>query len=241
MNFGGPEDRHESSQVTSSIAKSSDTGNGSSESPDDGNAQVAGLASSGSETVSKIVIGNYRPPKAGTVFYWKNNWNSLPPKLVQRVSAQDVEFAGKKAIAMESIEETGNSTTAFYDVTTSNMLGHKDKNGKPVLVFSKVEERLRFPMKPGDQWVTNWKTKDYSTGKTTSGGGIVKVVGPEKLKVAGNMLKTMKIQLPVPKNTGRGMKHFIWYSPKFGIVVREQVANGTFVWLKQLEKVKLPG
>ena len=51
----------------------------------------------------------------------------------------------------------------------------------------------------------------------------------------------MKIQLPLPSRLGRGMKHFIWYSPKFGVVVREQISNGKFVWVKELEDVKLPG
>lgn len=197
--------------------------------------------SAGKPSGGKIVIGKYRPPKIGTIFYWKNNWNSLPKRLVHKVASQTATFGGKKAVRMDAIEGTGNGTKTFYDVKTSNLLGHNDKNGNAVVVFPKVEERLRFPMKPGDQWVTSWKSVDRSTQKTTKGGGVVKVIGAEKLLVAGKPLKTMKIQLPLPNNLGRGMKHYIWYSPKFGVVIREQISNGRFVWVKELEKVKLPG
>ena len=125
---------------------------------------------------SKIVISKYRPPKVGTIFYWKNNWNSLPPRLVHKVASHNAKFEGKTAIRMDAIEETGSGTKTFYDVASSNLLGHQDKNGKPVVVFPQVEERLRFPMRPGDKWMTTWKSIDRSTQKTTKGGGVVKVL-----------------------------------------------------------------
>ena len=142
---------------------------------------------------------------------------------------------------MNAIDGTGNGTQTFYDLNSANLLGHKDKNGKPVVVFPLVEERLRFPMKPGDKWVTNWKSVDRSNQKTTKGGGVVKVVGVENLPVAGKRLKTMKINLPLPRGLGRGITHHIWYSPKLGVVVREQISNRTFTWVKELENVKFPG
>lgn len=198
--------------------------------------------SSGVRTVAGgNVIAAYRPPKVGTVFYWKNNWNSLPKKLTQKVTSIDSSFSGQPAIELDAIDGTGADARTYLDVKSANLLGHKDKNGKPVVVFPKVEERLRFPMKPGDKWLTSWKSVDRSTQKVTQGGGVVKVLGVEKLPVAGKKLKAMKIQLPLPRELARSMKHYIWYSPKFGIVVREQISNGTFVWLKELENVKLPG
>ena len=197
-----------------------------------------------SETTDKSpknIISGYRAPRVGTVFYWKNNWNSLPKRLVHKVTSVNAEFSGKPAIQMNAIEDTGNGTQTFYDVKTANLLGHKDKNGKPVVIFPQVEERLRFPMKPGDKWVTNWKSIDKSEQRTTKGGGVVKVIGVESLPIAGKKLKTMKISLPLPRELGRTLKHHIWYSPKFGVVVREQISNNTFVWLKELENVKFPG
>ena len=200
---------------------------------------VASTKSSSSK--SGIVIPSYRPPKVGTVFYWKNNWNSLPKKLVHKVSSVNSTFQNTKAIEMVAVDGSGNGTRTYYDVKNSNLLGHKDKNGKPVVVFPKVEERLRFPMKPGDSWSTSWKSIDRSTEKTTTGGGVVKVVGVEALPVAGKKLKTMKLRLPLPRSLGSSMKHYIWYSPKFGIIVREQISNNSFSWVKELEKVQLPG
>ena len=194
-----------------------------------------------SSSKSGIVIPSYRPPKVGTVFYWKNNWNSLPKKLVHKVSSVNSKFQNTKAIEMVAVDGSGNGTRTYYDVRNSNLLGHKDKNGKPVVIFPKVEERLRFPMKPGDSWSTTWKSIDRSTEKTTTGGGIVKVVGVEALPVAGKKLKTMKLRLPLPRSLGTSMTHYIWYSPKFGIVVREQISNKSFSWVKELENVKLPG
>ncbi|MFK5979011.1 MAG: hypothetical protein QM488_09020 [Rhizobiaceae bacterium] len=188
---------------------------------------------------SKIVINSYRPPKVGTVFGWRNNWASLEPKLVYRVASLNDKFDGKPAIRFEAIEGTGKGAKTYYDLQNSNLVGHKDKSGKPLVTYQKVENRLKFPMRPGDKWVANWQYLDHNSNKVQKGGGVVNVIGVELLSTDAGRFKTMKIRLPLPASAGRGMRHHIWYSPKLGIIVREQISNNTFSWVKVIERVEL--
>jgi len=92
----------------------------------------------------------------------------------------------------------------------------------------------------GDRWVSQWKSVEHRSKKIQSGGGIVYVIGVEKLRLAAGNYKTMKIRLPLPREAGKGLKHYIWYSPSLGVVVREQISNNKFTWTKELERVSFP-
>lgn len=188
---------------------------------------------------NKIVINSYRPPKVGTIFGWRNNWASLEPKLVYRVASVNDKFGGKPAMRFDAVEGTGHGAKTYFSLQNSNLVGHMDKSGNPMITYQKVENRLKFPMRPGDKWVANWKLLDHKSKKTQSGGGVVHVIGVEMLSTDAGRYKTMKIRLPLPSNAGRGMRHHIWYSPKLGIIVREQISNNTFSWVKELERVEL--
>lgn len=188
---------------------------------------------------SKVVINNYRPPEVGTVFGWRNNWASLEPKLVYRVASVNDKFNGKPVMRFEAIEGTGRSAKSYFDIQSSNLVGHKDKSGNLLVTYQKVENRLKFPMRPGDKWVANWKYLDHKSNQTQKGGGVVHVIGVEVLSTDAGRFKTMKIRLPLPASAGRGMRHHIWYSPKLGIIVREQISNNTFSWVKVIERVEL--
>lgn len=191
------------------------------------------------KTTNKTVINSYRPPKVGTIFGWRNNWASLEPKLIYRVASVNDRFSGKPAMRFDAIEGTGRGAKTYFDLQNSNLVGHKDKSGNPLVTYQKVENRLKFPMRPGDKWVANWKYLDHKSNKTQNGGGIVNVIGVEMLSTDAGRFKTMKIRLPLPASAGRGMRHHIWYSPKLGIIVREQISNNTFSWVKVIERVEL--
>lgn len=186
------------------------------------------------------VIKNYHPPKVGTIFGWRNNWVSLESKLVYRVASLDEKFNTKSAMRFESIEGTGNGVNSYFDLESANLVGHKDKSGTPLVTYQKIENRLKFPMRPGDKWMTDWKFFDHKTQKTQSGKGMVKAIGIDQLQTDAGRFKTMKIKLPSPKGTGKGMSHFIWYSPKLGVVVREQISSKQFSWVKEIERVEIP-
>ena len=190
-------------------------------------------------TDSKIVINSYRPPKVGTVFGWRNNWASLEPKLVYRVASVNDKLDGKPVIRFDAIEGTGHGAKSYFDLQSSNLVAHKDQSGNPLVTYQKIENRLKFPMRPGDQWVANWQYLDHTSNKMRKGGGVVNAVGVEMLSTDAGRFKTMKIRLPLPASVGRGMRHHIWYSPKLGIVVREQISNNTFSWVKVIERVEL--
>lgn len=191
------------------------------------------------KNTGKIVINSYRPPKVGTVFGWRNNWASLEPKLVYRVASVNDKFGDRPVMRFDAIEGTGKGAKTYYDLQNSNLVGHKDKSGSPLVTYQKVENRLKFPMRPGDKWVANWKFLDHKSNKTQKGGGVVNVIGVEMLSTDAGRFKTMKIRLPLPPSAGRGMRHHIWYSPKLGVIVREQISNSTFSWVKVIERVEL--
>lgn len=188
---------------------------------------------------SKIVINSYRPPKVGTVFGWRNNWASLEPKLVYRVASINDKFGDRPVMRFEAIEGTGRGAKTYFDLQNSNLVGHKDKSGNPLVSYQKVENRLKFPMRPGDKWVANWKYIDHKANRIQKGGGVVHVIGVEMLSTDAGRFKTMKIRLPLPPSAGHGMRHHIWYSPKLGVIVREQISNSTFSWVKVIDRVEL--
>ena len=206
----------------------------------EGTETVETASASGQNGGPKIMIASYRPPKVGTIVEFKNNWASLEPRVVYEVVSTDTTYKGKAAIKLSAIEGTGKGASTFYSLKDANLLGFTDQKGNPISSFVKVEERLKFPMQPGDRWVAQWKTLDHKSKKTQSGGGLVTVVGVENIKTAAGNFKTMKIKLPVPAKAGKGLKHFIWYSPKLGLVVQERISNAMFSWVKVIERVEYP-
>ena len=79
------DDNQQNTELSSSDALQQDAGDIDASGTDIGtgtgigtttNASIA--KSSNIDSSTKNVIGGYRAPKVGTIFYWQNNWNSLP-------------------------------------------------------------------------------------------------------------------------------------------------------------------
>ena len=107
--------------------------------------------------------------------------------------------------------------------------------------FKPTEKRYRFPMAPGDKWVTSWKQIDHKTKKVTSGGGVVRVIGWEELNLPAGRFRALKVKMPVQRDAPRGITHYAWFSPELGITVKEEIGGGILSWSQILEKVEYPG
>lgn len=183
---------------------------------------------------------SYRPPKRGTVYTYHNNWASLPKVIKYKVSGIEV-IGRQKYVKLTSVAGLKKTIHAYYDIENFNLKGYRDSSGKPIVSYQPAEQRYRFPLKPGDRWITNWRSKDHKKDKITSGGGVVRVEKIEQLELPFGVYKTVRVRLPVPKNTPRGMTHHLWFSPKLGVTVKEQIMSDRMNWTQILAKVDLPG
>lgn len=189
---------------------------------------------------SKVVPGEtYVPPAPGTVFTWRNNWSSLPPvisyKVAGLVKAGDVEY-----LQMTSVGGIKETVHAYYDTRNFALKGYRDTKDHAILTYKPVEERYRFPLKAGERWVTAWKSFDHRTKKEISGGGVVEVIGLETIDLPAGSFQAFKVRMPTAPDMPKGMNHFVWFAPKLGVTVKEQIGNGTMNWTQILEKVELP-
>ncbi len=181
----------------------------------------------------------YVPPEPGTILTFRNNWNSLPPMITYRVDGI-VNVADEEYLKMTAISGMGEKVTAYYKAGNFALKGYRDAGNKPMLSYNPVEERYRFPMKPGDKWVSAWRSYDHRQEKQFKGGGVVQVVSNETIKLPAGEFETVKVRLPVAREMPSGMTHFVWFAPELGVTVKEQIGNGTMNWTQILEKVVLP-
>ena len=134
-----------------------------------------------------------------------------------------------------------NETHAFYDTRTFSLKGYRDKSDRAIVTFKPPEQRYRFPMAPGDKWVTSWKSIDHKSDRVTSGGGVVKVLRWETLKLPAGEFRALKVRMPVQRNAPKGLTHHAWFSPELGITIKEEIGGGSLNWSQVLEKVEQPG
>lgn len=185
-------------------------------------------------------VKEYTAPPKGTVFTWRNNWASLPPVISLKFIG--TEKLGKNSYAkFTSMGGLKKGTTAYYNVEDFSLKGYRDAKNKALVSYHPVEQRYRFPMKPGDKWVTAWKSKDHKENKITSGGGVVTVIGFENLKLKAGNYRAIKLKMPLQRDAPKGMKHHVWFSPELGVTVKEQIGSGTMIWTQELEKVQKSG
>lgn len=183
------------------------------------------------------VITHYQAPEKGTVFTWRNNWSTLPP-VISYVADGTLSMGEKTYVRFKSVKGLDQTTFAYYDTGNFSLKGYRDAADKALTTFKPAEERYRFPMKAGDKWVMQWKMKDHRSGKVSEGGGIVTVIGIERLKLPAGVFKAMKVKLPTPPGLPRQMIHYVWFSPELGVTVKEQIGNGRMTWSQILEKVE---
>ena len=200
---------------------------------------VANKSKSVEKPTSGKTVASYTPPKIGTVFTWQNNWANLPKTISYKVT--DIKNLGpKEYVVFTSVKGFKNTTRAYYDTKNFALKGYRDSEGKALVTYKPVEQRYRFPMKPGDKWVTNWKSLDHKSDNVTAGGGVVQVVAYEKLKLPAGVFDTLKVRMPVQKRAPKGLKHYVWFAPKLGITVKETIGGGNFHWSQVLSKVSYP-
>lgn len=185
------------------------------------------------------VIRAYVPPKKGTVFTWRNNWASLPEIIAYRVDGV-VKLGDTKYVKFTSTRGLKKSTHAFYNVNDFSLKGYRDAKNAALVTYKPAEQRYKFPMKPGDKWVTSWKSMDHKKKEVTSGGGVVQVMKFETLNISAGKFETVKVKMPLQRGAPRGMSHYVWFSPKLGVTVKEQIGSGSMNWTQVLESVKLP-
>jgi hypothetical protein len=182
---------------------------------------------------------SYVPPKPGTILTWRNNWSTLPPVISYKVAGL-VSVGDRKYLKMTSVGGLGETVNAYYDTQNFALKGYRDAKDKAIVTFKPVEERYRFPLKPGDKWVTAWKSYDHRKKQETDGGGIVEVMGMETIKLPAGTFRAIRVKMPLGPGLPRGMQHYVWFSPQLGVTVKEQIGNGSMNWTQILEKVQLP-
>jgi len=185
------------------------------------------------------VIERYVPPKTGTILTWRNNWSTLPPVISYKVAGL-VDAGGKQYLKMTSVGGLSETVNAYYDTSNFALKGYRDAKDKAMVTFKPVEERYRFPLKPGDKWVTAWKSYDHRKKQETGGGGMVQVMGIETIKLPAGTFRAVKVKMPVGPDLPRGMQHYLWFSPQLGVTIKEQIGNGSMNWTQVLEKIQLP-
>ena len=201
-----------------------------------GSAKSAGAA----DLENRNVVAAYKPPAMGTVFTWRNNWANLPQKISYKVTG--IVKAGKSQyLKMTSVEGLNTTTHAFYDTRNFGLKGYRDDKDRAVVTYKPIEERYRFPMQPGDQWITAWKSIEHKSEKVVKGGGLVQVIGFENLKLPAGTFRTVKVRLPLQRGAPKGMRHYVWFAPELGVTVKEEIGGGSMNWTQILEKVQKPG
>ena len=185
-------------------------------------------------------VQNYVAPKKGTVFTWRNNWANLPDLISYRV-AGTINVGETEYLKFTSVKGFKNETHAYYDARRFSLKGYRDRSDRAIVTFKPPEQRYKFPMSPGDKWVTSWKSIDHKTDRVTSGGGVVKVLRWETLKLPAGEFRALKVRMPVQRNAPRGLTHHAWFSPELGITIKEEIGGGSLNWSQVLEKVELPG
>ncbi len=199
-------------------------------------AKVDGSTPSGKLSNS---VASYVAPRDGTVFTWRNNWANLPEIISYKVAGK-VKNGDTEYLKLTSVKGFKSTTYAYYLTKDFSLKGYRDKSNKAVMSFKPTEQRYRFPMAPGDKWVTSWKQVDHKTDKITSGGGVVRVIGWETLNLPAGRFKALKVRMPVQRNAPKGLTHYTWFSPKLGVTVKEEIGGGILVWSQILEKVEYP-
>ncbi len=189
--------------------------------------------------VKESFAESYVPPKRGTVYSYHNNWASLPKVIKYKVSGVE-RIGSRKYLKFTSVAGLKNPVHAYYNLKNFNLKGYRDLSGKAVVTFMPAEQRYRFPLKPGDKWLTKWQSKDHKKNEVTSGGGIVRVEQIEQLALPIGVYKTVRVRLPMPSNAPRGMTHHLWFSPKLGVTVKEQIKSTSMNWTQILAKIDSP-
>lgn len=187
----------------------------------------------------KGIVDVYVPPKKGTIFTWRNNWASLPEIIAYRADGV-VKFGNKKYVKFTSTRGLKKNTHAYYDIESFSLKGYRDAKNAALVTYKPAEQRYKFPMKPGDKWVTSWKSMDHKKQQVTKGGGVVKVIKFELLQIGSVKYETVKVKMPLQRGAPRGMTHYVWFSPKLGITIKEQIGSGSMNWTQILESVKYP-
>jgi hypothetical protein len=202
-------------------------------------ANVDTTTSTASVSPASDTVESYVPPKTGTILTWRNNWSTLPPVISYKVAGV-VTLGDKQYLKMTSVGGLSEAVNAYYDTSNFALKGYRDARDKAMVTYKPVEERYRFPMKPGDKWVTAWKSYDHRKKEETDGGGVVQVMGMEMIKLPAGTFRAVRVKMPIGPGLPKGMQHYLWFSPELGVTVKEQIGNGSMNWTQVLEKVQLP-
>ena len=184
-------------------------------------------------------IAAYVPPQPGVVLHFRNNWATLPAQTTFRVDPP-AKIGDKEYVRLTAIGAKGETLHGYYDASNYALKGYRDDKDAAVITYKPVEERYRFPMRPGDKWLSQWRSISHRDKKISEGGGVVQVVRMETVDLPAGKFRAMKVRLPLPANEFPGMSHFIWFSPKLGVTIKEEITNGRINWTQVLEKVELP-
>jgi len=185
------------------------------------------------------VITSYSPPAKGTVFTWRNNWEQLPTIISYRV-AGTLKKGNTEYLKLTSVKGFKNTIHAYYDTRNFALKGYRDASDKALVTYKPMEQRYRFPMKPGDQWVTSWNSIQHDTKAVSKGGGVVKVEAFETIKTPAGSFETLRVRMPIQSGAPKGMTHHIWFAPKLGITVKEKIGGGMLNWTQILDRVDAP-
>ena len=200
-----------------------------------GQAKVAG----DSDRDGGDTIAAYVPPKPGTVLHFRNNWATLPAQTMFRVDPP-AKIGDKEYVRLTAVGGSGETLHGYYDASNYALKGYRDDKDAAVITYKPVEERYRFPMHPGDKWLSQWRSISHRDKKVSEGGGVVQVVRMETIDLPAGKFRAMKVRLPLPASEFPGMSHFIWFSPELGVTIKEEITNGRINWTQVLEKVELP-
>ena len=192
-----------------------------------------------SRNPSNDYVAEYVPPKPGTVFTWRNNWANLPEIISYRV-AGTVSAGESEYLKFTSVKGFKNTTHAYYNIKDFSLKGYRDRKDKAIVTYKPVEQRYKFPMVPGDKWLTQWKSLDHKTDRITVGGGVVHAIRMETLNLPFGKIRAMKVKMPVQKSAPKGITHYAWFSPELGVTVKEEIGGGILSWSQVLESVEYP-